>query len=250
MTKTENTDFSIKTIESIENKKNNLTLLIPYYNSDKWTNKLKRKIKKLAIAYNDFYNKIERDNDPSYNQKFDKIFNQTDYNKTAKDFMRHNRLYSDHNIFTKTSTNFKAKTHSNFMKRDGNNSYNQKKILNKILPPIKNYNPDYENIIFDGIHYYNLYDNGMSFLSPKSYNLFCISAQQKNQHSNMNIFYNNKKNKDKENPYFEKRKKLGITRNIFGSRKDNDDYNKLLEEFKFKNRINFFKKMIIINKLN
>ena len=62
------------------------------------------------------------------------------------------------------------------MKGYGINSYNQKKILNKILPPIKNYNPDYENIIFDGIHYYNLYDNGMSFLSPKSYNLFCISA--------------------------------------------------------------------------
>ena len=244
MTKSENTNFSINTINTNTNinKKNkkNLSLLIPYYNTDKWTNKLKRKIKQLAVAYKDFYNKLEQENSPLCNQKYNKLFNKTEfYNKTAKDFMKHNRLYSDHNLFLKTSTNFHNKTRTNFMNKYENNNNN--KILNKILPPVMNYNPDNENVIFDGINYYNIYDNGISFLSPKSYNLFCISAQQKNQHANMNKFYSNKKYKDKYTSYFAKLKQLNTARNIFRSR-NLDDFNKFLEEFQSKNRINFFKK--------
>jgi len=234
MKKREGTELSIKS-----NDNNKFSLLIPYYNSDKWTNKLKRKIKKLADAYNDFYEKIEKENDPLYN-KF-KI--QTNlYNKTARNFMKHNRLFSDQNLFLKTSTNFiKYKTHINFMKLNENNNINkQKKILNEILPPVMNFNPNFENVIFDGMNYYNLNDKGISYLSPKSYNLFCISAQQRNQHANMKKFYNNKKNKDIFD--FEKHKSLNNTRNLFSSKAHNDDFNKFLNEFKSKNRINFFKK--------
>lgn len=57
MIKRDNTDFSIKAIETNEN---NLILLIPYNNSDKRTNKLKCNIKKLVIIYKDFYKKKVR----------------------------------------------------------------------------------------------------------------------------------------------------------------------------------------------
>ena len=57
MIKRDNTDFSIKAIETNEN---NLILLIPYNNSDKRTNKLKCNIKKLVILYKDFYKKKVR----------------------------------------------------------------------------------------------------------------------------------------------------------------------------------------------
>ena len=86
-----------------------------------------------------------------------------------------------------------------------------------------------------------IYINGISFLSLKYYNLFCISVQQKNQHANINKFYSNKKFKDKYTSYFAKLKQLNTARNIFKSR-NFDDFNKFLEEFQSKNRINFFKK--------
>ena len=113
----------------------------------------------------------------------------------------------------------------------------KKKILNAILPPVTNYNPNYENIVFDGVNYFNVNDNALSYLSPKSYNLFCISAQQRNQQANMNKYYNKMKNKD--DFYYGNHKNQN---NLFSSKAHNEDFNKFINEYQSKNRISFFKK--------
>ena len=54
-------DFEKFSIPSYSNN-NSFSLLIPYYTSDKWTNKLKNKVKSLAEAYKAFYKRLEQEN--------------------------------------------------------------------------------------------------------------------------------------------------------------------------------------------
>ena len=235
MAKSEETDLSIK---SKENQNNTFSLLLPYYTTDKWINKLKQRVKFLSDRYNEYYKKFEEENNPFYRTQYNKKFR----NKTATNFMKHNKLYSNQNfpshLFNKTSTNFiNYKTNIN---ANENDNYKKKNLLNEILPPVTNYNPNYENIVFDGVNYYNLNDNALSFLSPKSYNLFCISAQQRNQQANMNKYYSNRKNKDVF--YFGNHKKINNDNNLFSSKNNNEDYNKFINDCQSKDRINFFKK--------
>ena len=231
MEKSEETDFSNKSNEN--QNTNTFSLLIPYYSSDKWTNKLKNKIKTLANVYN-LCDKMGQEMNPLYkpNNKY-KTLNY--FHKSSNNIIKTNKM------FNKTTTNFmNYKTHTHLMNTNENNNYNQKKILNEIFPPITNYNPNYENIVFDGINYFNLNDNGISYLSPKSYNLFCISAQQRNQNANMNKYYSNRKNKDMF--YYGNHKNSNSTKNLFSSKAHNDDFNKFLYECQSKDRITFFKK--------
>ena len=242
MEKTEETEFSIK---SNDNQNNSFSLLLPYYVTDKWTNKLKNKVKTLAAAYKDFYKRIEQDNE-TFKTNYDKYKTQANFfNKTAKEFMRHNKLFGNkipnQKLFNKTSTHFNNyRSNTYIMNTNENNNYHNKKILNEILPPVTNYNPNYENIVFDGVNYFNLNDNATSYLSPKTYNLFCISAQQRNQHANMNKYYSNRKNKDMF--YYGNQKSLSSNKNLFSNRAYNEDFNKFMNECQSKDRINFFKK--------
>ena len=235
MAKSEEMEISIKSNEDTinsSNNKNKFSLLLPYYTTDKWTQKLKQKIKTLAAAYKDFYKKVENENNNP--------FYKTNYNKYKfEDYLRVGKKYfQDQNYTTTGFTNYK--TNTNIMNTNENNNYYKKKILNEILPPVTNYNPNEENIIEDGFNYFNINDKGIPYLSPKSYNLFCISAQQRNQHANMNKYYSNKKKKDEY--YYGNHKKLNSTNNLFSNKAQYDDFNKFINEFQSKNRINFFKK--------
>ncbi len=231
MEKTENTDFSLKSTENTKN--NSFSLLLPYYTSDKWTNKLKHKIKTLADAYNDFYNRMEQENNPLYNKKNIKYKTQDFFHKISSNNLRQNKT------FNKTSIGFL--NHKSPMNTNETNNYSKKQLLNEIFPPITNYNPNYENLVFDGINYFNLNDKGVSCLSPKSCNLFCISAQRKNQNANMNKFYNNNK-KSKDMFYYGNNKNTSSSKNLFSSKAYNDDFYKFINECQSKDRINFFKK--------
>ena len=82
---------------------------------------------------------------------------------------------------------------------------------------------------FISIKNFNLNDNALSYLSPKSYNLFCISGQQRNQQANMNKYYRNRKNKDTF--YFGNNKNVNNTNNLFRSQTHNDDYNKFINDY-------------------
>ena len=243
MTTTEETDFSIK---SDENTNAQFSLLLPYYTTDKWTNKLKQKIKTLSDKYKEFYKKLEKENNPYYKTNNNKYKTQSNFhNKTANNFMHHNKLFSDgiqnEDLFHKTSANFtNYRTNTHIMNTNENNNYYKNKILNKILPPVTNYNPNYENIVFDGFNYFNLNDNALSYLSPKTCNLFCISAQQRNQQANMNKYYSNRKNRDMF--YYRNHKNINSTNNLFSSKAHNEDFNKFLNECQSKDRISFFKK--------
>jgi hypothetical protein len=245
MANTEETDFSVKSNEN-QNQNAAFSLLLPYYTTDKWTNKLKHKIKALSDKYNDFYKKLEQENNPYYKTNYNKYKTQEYFhNRTANNFMHHNKLFSNQipneNFFHKTSTNFtNYKTNTSMMNTNENNNYNKKKILNEILPPVTNYNPNNENIVFDGVNYFNLNDNAISYLAPKTYNLFCISAQQRNQQANMNKYYSHRKNKDMF--YFGNHKNMNSTKNLFSSKAHNEDFNKFMNECQSKERINFFKK--------
>ena len=240
MAKSEDTDFSIKTSEK---QNNTFSLLLPYYTTDKWTNKLKHKVKALSDKYNDFYKKLEQENNPFYKTNYKKYKTQSYFhNRTNNNF---NRLFSNQipneDFFHKTSKNFtNYKTNTLMMNTNENNNYHKKRILNEILPPVTNYNPNYENIVYDGFNYYNLNDNAISYLSPKTYNLFCISAQQRNQKANMNKYYNHRKNKDIF--YYGNHKNMNSTKHLFSSKAHNEDFNKFLNECQSKDRINFFKK--------
>ena len=242
MGKSEETEISIKSNDNQNN--NTFSLLLPYYTTDKWTNKLKHKVKTLAKAYKDFYKRIEEENNPFYKTNYHKYKTQSYFhNKTANNFYKYNKMFSnpEQNFIHKTSTNFtNFKTNTQLMNTNESNNYHKKKLLNEILPPVTNYNPNYENIVFDGVNYFNLNDNAISFLSPKTYNLFCISAQQRNQQANMNKYYSNRKNKDIF--YYGNHKNINSTNQLFSSKAQNDDYNKFINEFHAKDRINLFKK--------
>ena len=222
MSQKENKTMSIPAYSS----NNSFSLLIPYYSSDKWTNKLKNKVKSLAEAYKAFYKRLEQENSTN-SEKDEEIRNQN------IKLTKRNKYFSQ-NIFNKTSLNTKSNI-SNINTNE--NEYNQKNILNSILPPVTNFkyyeNESKENII-------NSNEARDFYFHPYDHKLFCISAQQRNQKANMNKYYSNQKMKDIF--YFKNHKNINSTRNLFSSKAHDDDYNKFMVECQNKNRISFFKK--------
>ena len=205
---------------------NSFSLLIPYYNSDKWTNKLKNKVKSLAEAYRAFYKRLEQEN------SFNSEKNEAIHNENFKSLK--NNKYLSQNIFNKTSTNIKINNISNLHNNEIDN--NQKNILNTILPPVTNFKY-YESESKENL-FYN--DPTEYYFRPREIKLFCISAQQRNQKANMNKYYSNQKMKDTF--YFRNHKNINSTRNLFSSKAHDEDYNKFIVECQNKNRISFFKK--------
>ena len=228
MSKKENFN-TIKTIPPYYN--NTFSLLIPYYSSDKWTNKLKNKVKSLAEAYKAFYKRLEQENTANTDK------DEETFSNNIKS-MRHNKYFSQ-NIFNKTSPNFKYNNNSNNISNNNSNEYdiNQKNILNRILPPVTNFrffeNESKENTL-------NSKDIKETFFNPNTQKLFCISAQQRNQKANMNKYYSNKKMKDFF--YFKNHKNIFSTKDLFSSKAHDDDYNKFIVDCQNKNRISFFKR--------
>ena len=215
-------DFEKFSIPSYSNN-NSFSLLIPYYTSDKWTNKLKNKVKSLAEAYKAFYKRLEQENSERDEDTLKENTRAFKYNK-----------YYTNNILSKTSSNFRnniSNTHSN------ENDIKQKNILNKILPPVTNFKY-YENESKDNT--FNLNDFPEPFFYPRENKLFCISAQQRNQKANMNKYYNNQKMKDIF--YFKNNKNINSTRDLFSSKAQDDDYNKFMIDCQNKNRIRKKKK--------
>ena len=227
MSKKENFN-TIKTIPPYYN--NTFSLLIPYYSSDKWTNKLKNKVKSLAEAYKAFYKRLEQENTANTDK------DEETFTNNIKS-MRHNKYFSQ-NIFNKTSPNFKY-NNSNNISNNNSNEYdiNQKNILNRILPPVTNFrffeNESKENTL-------NSKDIKETFFNPNTQKLFCISAQQRNQKANMNKYYSNQKMKDFF--YFKNHKNIFSTKDLFSSKAHDDDYNKFIVDCQNKNRISFFKR--------
>ena len=228
MSKKENFN-TIKTIPPYYN--NTFSLLIPYYSSDKWTNKLKNKVKSLAEAYQAFYKRLEQENTANTDK------DEETFTNNIKS-MRHNKYFSQ-NIFNKTSPNFKYNNNSNNISNNNSNEYdiNQKNILNRILPPVTNFrffeNESKENTL-------NSKDIKETFFNPNTQKLFCISAQQRNQKANMNKYYSNQKMKDFF--YFKNHKNIFSTKDLFSSKAHDDDYNKFIVDCQNKNRISFFKR--------
>ena len=228
MSKKENFN-TIKTIPPYYN--NAFSLLIPYYSSDKWTNKLKNKVKSLAEAYKAFYKRLEQENTANTDK------DEETFTNNIKS-MRHNKYFSQ-NIFNKTSPNFKYNNNSNNISNNNSNEYdiNQKNILNRILPPVTNFkffeNESKENTL-------NSKDIKETFFNPNTQKLFCISAQQRNQKANMNKYYSNQKMKDFF--YFKNHKNIFSTKDLFSSKAHDDDYNKFIVDCQNKNRISFFKR--------
>ena len=228
MSKKENFN-TIKTIPPYYN--NTFSLLIPYYSSDKWTNKLKNKVKSLAEAYKAFYKRLEQENTANTDK------DEETFTNNIKS-MRHNKYFSQ-NIFNKTSPNFKYNNNSNNISNNNSNEYdiNQKNILNRILPPVTNFrffeNESKENSL-------NSKDIKETFFNPNTQKLFCISAQQRNQKANMNKYYSNQKMKDFF--YFKNHKNIFSTKDLFSSKAHDDDYNKFIVDCQNKNRISFFKR--------
>ena len=228
MSKKENFN-TIKTIPPYYN--NTFSLLIPYYSSDKWTNKLKNKVKSLAEAYKAFYKRLEQENTANTDK------DEETFTNNIKS-MRHNKYFSQ-NIFNKTSPNFKYNNNSNNISNNNSNEYdiNQKNILNRILPPVTNFrffeNESKENTL-------NSKDIKETFFNPNTQKLFCISAQQRNQKANMNKYYSNQKMKDFF--YFKNHKNIFSTKDLFSSKAHDDDYNKFIVDCQNKNRISFFKR--------
>ena len=228
MSKKENFN-TIKTIPPYYN--NTFSLLIPYYSSDKWTNKLKNKVKSLAEAYKAFYKRLEQENTTNTDK------DEETFTNNIKS-MRHNKYFSQ-NIFNKTSPNFKYNNNSNNISNNNSNEYdiNQKNILNRILPPVTNFrffeNESKENTL-------NSKDIKETFFNPNTQKLFCISAQQRNQKANMNKYYSNQKMKDYF--YFKNHKNIFSTKDLFSSKAHDDDYNKFIVDCQNKNRISFFKR--------
>ena len=228
MSKKENFN-TIKTIPPYYN--NTFSLLIPYYSSDKWTNKLKNKVKSLAEAYKAFYKRLEQENTANTDK------DEETFTNNIKS-MRHNKYFSQ-NIFNKTSPNYKYNNNSNNISNNNSNEYdiNQKNILNRILPPVTNFrffeNESKENTL-------NSKDIKETFFNPNTQKLFCISAQQRNQKANMNKYYSNQKMKDFF--YFKNHKNIFSTKDLFSSKAHDDDYNKFIVDCQNKNRISFFKR--------
>ena len=215
---------SIKYISPYFKDNNSYSLLIPYYTSDKWTNKLKNKVKSLAEAYKAFYQRLEQEN----------TFNNDNEESNSYNNYNNGKHIKNNKYLNKTLTNMKNDdTISNINNNDRN-------ILNKILPPVTNYKY-YENDSKDNTYNYtNLNNLNDPYLFPKKNKIFCISAQQRNQKANMNKYYSNQKLKDIF--YFKNNKKINSTKELFSSKAHDDDYNKFISEFQNKKRINFFKK--------
>ena len=218
MEKNEIPNYSIPLFTS----NNSFSLLIPYYTSDKWTNKLKNKVKSLAEAYKAFYKRLEQEN------SFHSERGEDTFKENIKS-LKYNKY--DTNIFSKTSTNFKNNISNSF---NNENEFNQKNILNMILPPVTNFK-HYENESKENIN-----DFKEPYFYPRENKLFCISAQQRNQKANMNKFYSNQKMKDMF--YFKNHKNVNSIRELFSSKAHDEDYNKFMIECQNKNRISFFKK--------
>ena len=228
MSKKEN----FKTLKTITPYYNNaFSLLIPYYSSDKWTNKLKNKVKSLAEAYKAFYKRLEQENATNTDK------DEETFSNNMKS-MRHNKYFSQ-NFFNKTSANFRNNNNSNNISNNNSNEYdiNQKNILNRILPPVTNFrfyeNESKENTL-------NSKDIREAFFNPNIQKLFCISAQQRNQKANMNKYYSNQKMKDFF--YFKNHKNIFSTKDLFSSKAHDDDYYKFMVDCQNKNRISFFKR--------
>jgi len=205
---------------------NSNSLLIPYYTSDKWTNKLKNKVKSLAEAYKAFYKRLEQENSLNSDKDQDSPIDNIK-------MMRNNKYFTQ-NFFNKTAVNFK----NNLSITPNNENINiQRNILNSILPPVTNFKY-YENESKENS--FNQNDAKDSFFIPKEQKLFCISAQQRNQKANMNKFYSNQKIRDMF--YFKNHKNINSTRDLFSSKAHDEDYNKFIVECQSKNRISFFKK--------
>ena len=209
---------------------NSFSLLIPYYSSDKWTNKLKNKVKSLAEAYKAFYKRLEQENTANTDK------DEETFTNNIKS-MRHNKYFSQ-NFFNKTSPNFRNNNNSNNISNNSNEyDINQKNILNRILPPVTNFrfyeNESKENTL-------NSKDIKETFFNPNTQKLFCISAQQRNQKANMNKYYSNQKMKDFF--YFKNHKNIFSTKDLFSSKAHDDDYNKFIVDCQNKNRISFFKR--------
>ena len=71
-------------------------------------------------------------------------------------------------------------------------------------------------------------------------NLLSLSAQQRNQHANMNKYYSQRKNRDMF--YYGNNNNSNSTKNIFSNKAHKEDFNKFMNECQSKNKINFFKK--------
>lgn len=208
-------------------------LLPPYYTSDKWTNKLKKKVVSLAKAYNEFYDKIEQGYIPNIkkNSKIKHFFP----NKTANNFAKHDNLFLKSN----NMKNAANKTSSYFMNRNNLNKYinpndgldnnEQNNNLNELLPPVTNFNWNFEKNNFSN----DILD---SYLSSNQGRLFCISAVRRNQNTTMKKFYKVKKN---DSFSF---KNLENQKNLFSGRAQNEYINKFINDCQSKNRIRFFKK--------
>ena len=237
-------DFNISNTQNLNqnNRNNSFSLLLPYYATDKWTNKLKIKVKTLADAYNDFCQKIDQDpnNQFTANQfsKYNKI--KLFQNKTTKNLLKNdkNNLFfypqnkNSDDFFNKTSIGFVAKNNPNNFQIDteiANDPNYLKNQLNDVLPPVTNFNPNQELNYIEENNFY------------KTQNLFCISDQQKNQRANMNKFYNNH-NKQKDIFYYGNHKPSANTNNLFSSRGHKEEFNKFLADCQSNTRISFFKK--------
>ena len=238
MSKKENFN-TIKTIPPYYN--NTFSLLIPYYSYDKWTNKLKNKVKSLAEAYKAFYKRLEQENTTNTDK------DEETFTNNIKS-MRHNKYFSQ-NIFNKTSPNFKYNNNSNNISNNNSNEYDFIKVGEE-------YTED-----FDGEYVWAVDDEGIksfttlpvvsfqtgeakdikeTFFNPNTQKLFCISAQQRNQKANMNKYYSNQKMKDFF--YFKNHKNIFSTKDLFSSKAHDDDYNKFIVDCQNKNRISFFKR--------
>ena len=230
------------TQNSNQNHQNNsFSLLLPYYATDKWTNKLKIKVKTLADAYNDFCQKIEQDNNFFPTDKFSncnkmKLFqNKTSHNllkNNTNNLFFHPQNKNSDDFFNKTSIGFVSKNNHNHFQIDSemlNDNVYIKNQLNDVLPPVTNFNPNQEVNYIDEKNY------------CKTQNLFCISAQQKNQRANMNKFYNNH-NKQKDMFYYGNHKSCANSNNLFSSRGHKEEFNKFLADCQSNTRISFFKK--------
>ena len=222
MSKTEKNNNSFP----IYPNKTSFSLLIPYYNSDKWTNKLKNKVKSLAEAYKAFYKRLEQENSSNSDRN-------EEASKENMQTLKNFKYYSP-NIFSKTAINFKN-NFNNFHSNENDNT--QKNILNRILPPVTNFKY-YENESKENT--FQVKDKMEAFFHPREHNLFCISAQQRNQKTTMNKYYSNQKMKDIF--YFKNHKNINSIRDLFSSKAYNDDFNKFIIDCQNKNRISLFKK--------
>lgn len=233
------------------------SLLLPYYTSDKWTNKLRQKVKKIAEACDLIYERIENKNRLAlldeglipFHQPCPQPIssNQMFPNKTAQNFRKrcnypnffYDNKHSPQNYFNKTSSAFFKKNKRFFTPFNNYNNLDAFRInpLDSILPHVTNYNPSYDLTFSEGFGNMTM----PYYLSTETKNIFCISDQHKNHKVNVNKFYNNN-NKGKDIFYFGNRKPSHSTKNLFNSKANDNEINKFVSDVRPSNRIDFFKK--------